>query len=321
MDERTAEIYSKFRNENWEKMDLSKRLEALQELENLSASLNHSAPRNVTAKELEGASYGYYDGNGIVVNKHILEKGIMVANVKDENTGKIEQMTHPVPDANIQMMDTIFHEDYHSFQEQAVNGEIPMETLKAMGITEKTLHNWQSNNSVLNYVDPEVDGVLYRIQGLEQSAFASGEKHTLEAFGFLNAKYGEDPNFREYITGISQNSYACNLSMAQKIYGDTNIQNTLQGKMNERYYMENVQYTNKFSAQKVESVLDKSMLEALKPNKTETDAGEKGALGHSNHGGFGGSGLSGGAGSSTGAFSGSHSGTGSSMGTFSGGLE
>ena len=292
MDNKTADIYSRFRHENWEKMDMSQRLNALQELENISAAQNHSTPQKITAKELEGANYGYFDGKEIVVNKHILENSMMVKNVVNEETGETEQMCRMVADANIQMMDTIFHEDYHSFQEQAVSGAIPAETLKSMGITEQTLHNWQSNNSVLNYVDPEVDGCLYRIQGLEQSAFAAGESRTQEAFRYLNETFGEDPNFGTYLTSINNGSYAKNLNAAQLKYGDPNIQNTLQGKMNERYYLENVQYSNKVSAQNVEKVLDTSMMEALKSHKEETGTSNSGGPGHSNYGGFGANGVS-----------------------------
>lgn len=282
MDKKTEALYSKFRNENWNSMTPQQRLDTLQELANYSAELNHAAPQKVTVEELEGAAYGYFDGEKIVVNKHILDKGMMVKTVIDEETGEKELLTREVQDANLQMMDTIFHEDFHAFQEQAVNGEIPAETLKEMGITQETIHNWQSNNTIMNYVDPEIDGSLYRIQGLEESAFRIGEMRTQQAFGYLNEKYGEDPNFKAYQSSIQKNSYTYNLNMAQMRYGDMDIQNTLQYKMNERYYLENIQYSNEIAAQDVEHVLNKSMQNSMQ-NRAETHTG----LGHSNFGGFG----------------------------------
>lgn len=263
MDEKTAAVYNKFRNENWNKMNASERLEALQQLEIISAEKNHSCPQKITAKELEGAVYGYFDGTEIVVNKYILENGMMIKNVQDEETGEMEQLSYRIQDANIQMMDTIFHEDYHSFQEQAVNGEIPMETLEAMGVTKEILRDWQANNTVLNYVDPEVDGCLYRIQELERTAFQAGESNTKEAFVYLNAKYGEEPNFGKYMQSIENSNYSKNLNMAQMRYGDVDIVDTLQKKMNERYYQEEVQYSNAYSAEDVETVLNKSMNQAM----------------------------------------------------------
>lgn len=307
-----AEVYEQFRNENWNEMTSSQRLRALQELEIISAAQNHSTPRKVVAKELEGAQYGYFDGKQIVVNKHILEDGIMVKNVLDEETGETQQVTRIVQDANIQMMDTIFHEDYHSFQEQAINGEIPKETLEAMGITEQTLHNWQSNNTMMNYVNPEIDGCLYRIQGLEESAFQKGESRTQQVFQYLNAKYGEDPNYQAYMKNITEEGYAKNLNMAQMRYGDIDIANTLQGKMNERYYLEQVQYFNEYSQKDVEVVLNQSMHHSLQNNKTQAsiDSGKDSGLGHSNYGGFGSIGLSSNASHGTGTFSGGYSGFG-----------
>ncbi len=263
MDERTANIYDKFRAENWNRMDPSARMQALQELANLSAEMNHAAPQAVRAEAMEGNTYGYFDGTAIVVNEHLVNDGVLVATVTDEETGETELMTHKVEDVNLQMMDTIFHEDYHSFQEQAVDGKIPQETLDAMGISKETLRNWEANDSYVNYVDPKVDGNLYRIQEVEKSAYQAGEVRTQEAFAYLNGKYGVDANYEAYVASIQEHGYDRNLEMARMRYGDIEIDRTLQGKMNERYHGDEVKYLNETSAEDVDRVLNKSMHNAL----------------------------------------------------------
>lgn len=260
MDERTEQIYSKFAAENWGKMTSEQRLEALNELEAVSAGQNNSAVRQVVAEDMNGKVYGYFDGEKIVVNNHLLQNDPMFyARVTDED-GNQETLTYRVEDANIQMMDTLFHEDYHAFQKQAVNGEIPPETLRKMGISEETVRNWAANENRLGYVEPEIDGNLYRIQGLEKAAFDAGETNTKEAFSYLNQKYGEDANYQKYLSAIEANSYKKNLQMAQMRYGDMDIENTLQNKMNELNYFDHVSYENEISADDVEHVLLQSAL-------------------------------------------------------------
>ena len=271
MDERISSVYDKFSNAKWNSMTSSEKLQALQELAAISAEKNHANVQNVEALELEGATYGYFDGDKIVVNKHILEDNRMISYEKDEEGNILETYTYDVQDANLQMMDTIFHEDFHAFQYQAINGEIPQEVLQEMGITQETIHNWEANYSSLNYVDPEIDGNLYRIQGLEKTAFEAGEKNTLEAFSYLNNKHGEDVQYQNYLTNISNDSYEKNLQFAQMRYNDMSITETLQNKMNERYYNENFRYENYVSAQEVGITLDNSMMNGGS-NKTVNNA-------------------------------------------------
>lgn len=260
MDAGTEQIYSKFSDENWRNMTPDQRLEALNELETISAGQNHSAVRQVVAEDMNGNTYGYFDGEKIVVNNHLLQDDAKFYALVTDEDGNKEMMTYAVKDANIQMMDTLFHEDYHSFQQQAVRGEISKETLQAMGISEETVRNWAANENRLGYVDPEIDGNLYRIQGLEKTAFDAGETNTKQAFAFLNEKYGEDANYQNYLQNIAAGSYEKNLQMAQMRYGDMDIENTLQNKMNELNYFDHVSYENEISANDVENVLFQSAL-------------------------------------------------------------
>ncbi|MCD7956969.1 MAG: hypothetical protein LUG93_14725 [Lachnospiraceae bacterium] len=249
MNDYEKSVYEKFSSENWTNATYDERMAALQELAVISSTHNNNSPSLVRAEYIEGTEFGYYDGNSITVNRYVLESGMFFYH--DEKTGELKSET--MDDAHIQMVDTIFHEDFHSFQDACIRGEIPQETLDEMGITQEQIQDWAANNAAGNYIEYDDDIYdLYRIQSLEKAAFEAGEKNTKEVFAYLNEKYGEDPAFQEYLKAINENGYDVALNSAKDRYKDPNIERTIQDEMNARYAeiinKANIQNTNNANA-------------------------------------------------------------------------
>lgn len=259
-------VYEKFHSRNWNQLSYAQRMEAVQELENLSANRNGAVPCPVRSEYLEGGQYGYYNGSEIVVNRHVLEKGEFVKTVTHKD-GSTEQFRYACKDDNLQVMDTIFHEDYHSFQDQAVNGIVPQDQLDKMGVTPKLLHDWKANQSIANYISPDVDRDLYRIQLLEAFAYREGKNRTKEAFGYLNQKYGQDEKYQNYKEYLLRDSYINSYKECKQRYHNENIARDLQNKMNERYYGEHYTYANQKSALQLEQKMNESMKNAMAVNQ------------------------------------------------------
>ncbi|MCC8045549.1 MAG: hypothetical protein LIP12_08645 [Clostridiales bacterium] len=231
MNDYEKSVYEKFASENWTNATYEERMAALQELAVISSTHNSNSPSLVRAEYINGAEFGYYDGKGITVNRHVLESGMFV--YRDPDTG--ETSTRALNDAHIQMMDTIFHEDYHSFQDACIRGKISQETLDKMGITQDQIKGWAANYNSTNYIDPDKDYDLYRIQILEKAAYEAGETNTKAAFAYLNEKYGDDPAFQAYLKDIEEYGFEKCLNSAKERFQDPNIERTQQDRMNSRY--------------------------------------------------------------------------------------
>lgn len=211
------EIDELYRSDIWSALSGEERLDALQELENRTAGELGNQPCEVRIEEMNGASYGYYCGGQIAVNKSLVNDGVL--RFEDIDGTVIEYAPH---DVNAQMMDTIHHENYHAYQDEVTNG-----SFEHVDTEERAL--WQANAEA--YISPSDNGILYRLQSQERSAFERGESQTKAAFEKMEEKYGEDAGYQEYLVSINKNNYEQTLLTARNIYQDKDIQETLDAYM------------------------------------------------------------------------------------------
>lgn len=220
--EQVNELY---RSEVWESLSLSERLDALQELENRSAVELGNKPCEVMLKPMEGAYYGaYHDGGRIFLNKNLVETGDLV--VHDEN-GDVLASFHP-DNTNVQLMDTIHHENFHAYQYEAINGIVNHENAAEV-------QQWKANWQAENYIRANDPEHCYRLQCLEKSAFNHGEAQTKRAFEAIETKYGIDTGYQSYLESIMENSFEYELEQAQAITGDQNIESSVNQKILDNY--------------------------------------------------------------------------------------
>lgn len=219
-----SEVNELYRSETWSDLSCDERLDALQELENRSAEACGNEPCEVKLEPMNGYQYGGYLNGEITLNEHLVADGEFVTQHED---GTIERDS--VSDINAQMMDTIHHENYHTYQDEVVHGN-----LEHSDVTEAEL--WKANWSDEQYVDCDDPSGCYRIQSLEQSAYEHGEAETKAAFDEIETKYGQDAGYQEYLSSIEENSYESALEEAITINGDDNIQETINNNMLDAYH-------------------------------------------------------------------------------------
>ena len=219
-----SQVNELFREETWSSLDPSRRLDALQELEVRTALACGNRPCEVRTEDMNGYLFGGYADDEIVLNRHLVEEGGFVTDF-----GNGEVVFDRVDGLNAQMMDTIHHENYHAYQDQVIHGEI-----RHSDAAEAEL--WAANWPSEQYIDCNDPSGCYRIQSLERTAFAHGEACTKEAFAEIEAKYGQDHGYRDYLEDIQRYSYDDALDDAIDISGDEHIRDTLDGQMLEAYH-------------------------------------------------------------------------------------
>ena len=219
-----SEINELYRSAIWRVLSSEERLDALQELENRAAEKLGNQPCEICTEEMNGSQYGYYYNGKIYVNESLINNGTL--RYVDETGNVLEYIPN---DTNAQMMDTIHHENYHAYQNEVIHGWLEHND-------QQEIELWRANEDM--YISSSDNGILYRIQSQERTAFDRGEQQTKIAFEELESKYGDDAGYQEYLTSINQDSYKNALTEAQEMYEDENIQETLDFYMVSSY-MEN----------------------------------------------------------------------------------
>ena len=216
-----SEVCELYRADKWATLSREERLDALQELENRAADELGNQPCEIRTEEMSGSTYGYYINGQIAINESLVNDGIL--RFEDTDGTVIEYVPH---DVNAQMMDTIHHENYHAYQDEVINDRLEHDDAE-----ESTL--WRANEG--NYISSSDNGILYRMQAQERSAFEQGESQTKVAFEKMEEKYSEDTGYQEYLASINEHSYDKALSTAKEIYDSENIQEVLDNYMLANY--------------------------------------------------------------------------------------
>ena len=204
-----SQLTALFSSDTWKSLSFSQRLNACQEIENRYAMENNVHPCTITYQPMNGACYGWQNGNTICLNSYLLQDGQFCTNFKD-SYGNVQSIRTDVLAPGWNTLDTVFHEGTHGIQEQS--GRMP---------------------SI--YISPEMDGDLYRIQGIEKEAYANGQMKTLEALSNYEKEVGHmDPERSEYIASVKADSFQAALIDASQNYNDSNIEQTLQTVINDR---------------------------------------------------------------------------------------
>lgn len=228
-----AEVNELYRSETWEGLSRDERLDALQELENRSAGSLGNLPCEVELEHMNGAQYGVYCDGVIYVNESLVENGEFTVQYEDSTTD-----SYSPTDTNAQLMDTIHHENYHAYQDDTIHGRVEHDNVAEV-------EQWKANDEY--YIR---DGQFYRLQSLEKSAFEHGEAQTKAAFEEIEAKYGADAGYRDYLENI-EGGYEKAVAHAER-FGDENIAGTLNQTILDKYQANHAESnTNDVSSEKI----------------------------------------------------------------------
>ena len=247
-----SQLTALFSSDTWKSLSFSQRLNACQEVENRYAAENNVHPCTITYRPMNGACYGWQNGNTICLNSYLLQDGQFCTNLED-SYGNVQSIRTDVLAPGWNTLDTVFHEGTHGIQEQL--GRMPS-----------------------TYISPEMEGDLYRIQGIEKEAYANGQMRTLEALSNYEKEVGHmDPEHDEYIASVKADSFQAALIDASQNYNDPNIEHTLQTVITDRengisrtnasdsYYTIN-NLCDDYSTHSAADILTASSTQAIQPN-------------------------------------------------------
>ena len=193
-----AQLHDLFAANTWNSLDLDTKKQAVQALENDFAFQQGRPAKTVEVTPLEDGLYGGWNAerDTIRLNKNLLQSGTLY-NSPD---------AQPMPDANMQIFDTVAHEGYHAYQSYAMKHPEVHED-KAQ------LREWALNEG--KYYDT---GDRYFIQPQERDAWQYGYNATTEAFRGIEARNGPEPaeTKAEYENTALSSSYHAALAREQR---------------------------------------------------------------------------------------------------------
>lgn len=203
------QLHGLFSSETWSSLSFGDRINACQEVENRYATEHNVEPCNVTHQQMDGASYGWQSGQTICLNASLVRDGCFNVTYRDEN-GALQTTQIPAMAPSWNTLDTVYHEGTHGLQEA-------------------------TRNMPSTYISPDMDGDLYRIQGIEKEAYAIGQSRTLNALNEVENSSGRlDIARNDYFASVKNDSFQAALQDAARHYNDPNIDSTLQSVINDR---------------------------------------------------------------------------------------
>ena len=146
-----AQLHDLFASKTWNSLDYDTKCQAVQALENDFAYQQGRPAKHVEAVPLDDLCYGGWNPelDTIHLNENLLKNGTTLS---DPNA-------RPMPDANMQVFDTVAHEGYHAYQSYAL--EHP-----EVHADKAQLREWALNEG--KYYD---NGDKYLIQPQERDAW------------------------------------------------------------------------------------------------------------------------------------------------------
>ena len=238
-------LYSFFRAESWNNIDKSTKQQLCQEVVNREAkSLGMvRAPEVSFSRDLDDDTYGESGNNRIQLNEKYFVDNKMTKIVN----GKAIEVS--LPDGNMQVLNTLFHENQHTYQEQIIAGEIKIDdVVKEIEYKSNdfTVSPVQTENGVqpgLQYLSNSTNTAAgyfaYYLQSTERDANIYAEKKTAEIREMLTEKYGDEPSFRINRLNEQTRGYQATLDKAKREFGNENIEKEINKSLVNHHYNTN----------------------------------------------------------------------------------
>lgn len=190
-----------------------------------------NTPRRVVAETMrKGYTYGgyYHKADVIKLNRDLIESARLTCVSDGLSTSSL------VNGANAELVDTIFHENYHAYQRDVVDGKLSHPDKREAAIWSTNIE-LDRNGNLVNYLS---DGIEYPIQSCERTAFREGEYGTRHVFDMLEKEYGQDPGYADYQRNLANTNYEKQLAYAQTCSGNPYFQEDLDEEMLKQYAQE-----------------------------------------------------------------------------------
>ena len=227
-----AELYDLFSSRIWDHMDYDAKCQAIQALENDFAFQQGRPAKEVSAGPLKDGCYGGWNtrADKIFLNENLLKNDSLFN----------DPYAAPMPDANMQIFDTIAHEGYHAYQSFAL--EHP-----DVHSDKEQLREWALNEG--KYFE---EGNQYYIQPQERDAWNYGYRSTTAAFQGIEARNGLEPGKLEYENNAAMSSYQNALQREQA--RDSDILRHMEQEMTQGCVSMGIPYEFEQNAQTIETM-------------------------------------------------------------------
>ena len=217
-----AQLHDLFSSRTWNSLDYDTKCQAVQALENDFAYQQGRPAKTVEVTSLQDGCFGGWNAgyDTIHLNENLLKSGTLSSNPNAQ----------PMPDANMQIFDTVAHEGYHAYQSYAL--EHP-----EVHADKAQLREW-----ALNEGKYYVNGDKYLIQPQERDAWQYGYSSTTQAFQGIEARNGPEPELpkAEYENNALASSY--NAALAREQRRDPQVLQTMEKEMETACQQQGIKY-------------------------------------------------------------------------------
>ena len=217
-----AQLHDLFSSRTWNSLDYDTKCQAVQALENDFAYQQSRPAKTVEVTSLRDGCFGGWNAgrDTIRLNENLLKSGTLSSNPNAQ----------PMPDANMQIFDTVAHEGYHAYQSYAL--EHP-----EVHADKTQLREWALNEG--KYYG---NGDKYLIQPQERDAWQYGYSSTTQAFQGIEARNGPEPELpkAEYENNALASSY--NAALAREQRRDPQVLQTMEKEMETACQQQGIKY-------------------------------------------------------------------------------
>ncbi|UNT93244.1 hypothetical protein [Allobaculum sp. Allo2] len=170
-------LYQSFASSNWNRMSVENRKAALQELGNRVADEYGIERRPMWFEPMSGGRFGSFDENENVVclNRYLVEEG---RQYMAEN-GQLYYCDRT--DAPAELVNTVYHEYYHAYQRDAIDGKVTHPDPMEVKVWESNFKRDAGNQLVNYYSNQDKVDPRYNVQSGSEQPTAK-EKKAFEKF-------------------------------------------------------------------------------------------------------------------------------------------
>ena len=224
-------LYQSFASSNWNRMSVENRKAALQELGNRVADEYGIERRPMWVEPMSGGRFGSFDENENVVrlNRYLVEEG---RQYMAEN-GQLYYCDRP--DAPAELVNTVYHEYYHAYQRDAIDGKVTHPDPMEVKVWESNFKRDAGNQLVNYYSNQDKVDPRYNVQSGERTADRKGEEGVRKVFESNERTLGKDQMYEEYKKSHACDSYSRHLQDAISQLQDPNIEENLDKEMLMKY--------------------------------------------------------------------------------------
>ena len=224
-------LYQSFASSNWNRMSVENRKAALQELGNRVADEYGIERRPMWFEPMSGGRFGSFDENENVVclNRYLVEEG---RQYMAEN-GQLYYCDRT--DAPAELVNTVYHEYYHAYQRDAIDGKVTHPDPMEVKVWESNFKRDAGNQLVNYYSNQDKVDPRYNVQSGERTADRKGEEGVRKVFESNERTLGKDQMYEEYKKSHACDSYSRHLQDAISQLQDPNIEENLDKEMLMKY--------------------------------------------------------------------------------------